>query len=94
MLWRVYKIKEYINITRCYKCHAYGHVSKHCSATQTCECCSSPDHLHEKCPTRTKPKCPLCTRFKRKDTNHSVRSKECPEYKRQLELYKDKVQWT
>lgn len=95
MLWRTYKLKEYINIARCYKCHMYGHVAKHCKAEgDMCETCGGTDHKKEKCGHRDNPQCPNCVKRKRKDVCHSVRSTECPEYQRQVALYRNKIKWS
>lgn len=95
MLWRTYKVREYINIARCYKCHMYGHVAKYCSVQkQICETCGDSDHTRDNCKKKEDPQCPVCIRHKRKDVRHSLRSKTCPEYLRQVELYNQKIQWT
>ena len=93
MMWRFYRTKEF-NITRCYKCHGYGHIAKFCDTPeQLCSMCGSKDHLRNDCPKKNNPECVNCVRDKRKDTKHEVHNRECPEYKRQLELYNNKIQW-
>lgn len=95
MMWRAYRVKEYINIARCYKCHVYGHIAKHCGEPkQLCETCGSTEHTREACKDKDSPKCPICIKHKRKDVEHSLRSKNCPEYIRQVELYKNKIKWS
>ncbi|XP_053993909.1 uncharacterized protein LOC128884518 [Hylaeus volcanicus] len=95
MFWRSYRLREYLNIARCFKCHMYGHVAKYCTTPkQLCEHCGQPDHAREDCKKKDHPQCPACVRLKRKDVDHSVRNKSCPEYLRQVEIYRNKVQWT
>ena len=94
MMWRSYRTKEFVNITRCYKCHGYGHIAKFCnSPDQLCSMCGSKEHLRNDCPKKNSPECVNCVRAKRRDTKHEVHNRECPEYKRQLELYNNKIQW-
>jgi len=93
MMWRTYKIKEYLSIMRCFKCHAYGHISKNCESPDLCEICGGKDHKKATCKLEDTPSCVNCIRNKRKDTKHSVRSEICPEFKRQMEIYRHKIKW-
>lgn len=89
--WKAYKIEEYINIIRCFKCHGYGHIARHCIAPKKlCVVCGEPDHLKEEC-KRSEPSCINCVRTNQVETRHDLRSKECREYIRQVELYKDRI---
>lgn len=91
--WRTYRIKEYLNITRCFKCHGFGHISKVCrNPEQLCETCGDKNHVKKDCKKKDF-QCINCTRNRRKELNHSVRSIECPEYKKQVEIYLNKVRW-
>ncbi|XP_039315181.1 uncharacterized protein LOC120359851 [Solenopsis invicta] len=92
--WRRYRVKEYVNVVRCFKCHLYGHTAKVCSAPdQICETCGSKEHLKKDCDKGAEPSCINCTRARRKDNKHSVRSKDCPEYLKHVRVYHNKVQW-
>lgn len=94
MFWRTYRIKEYYNVTKCFKCYGYGHIAKHCEQKeQRCENCDSCEHEKAKCDKKDEPTCANCLKTKRKNTNHSVRSKTCPEFLRMLEIYKTKIKW-
>jgi Arginine methyltransferase-interacting protein, contains RING Zn-finger len=90
-----HRIKEFINITRCFKCFAYGHIAKNCTEPeQLCETCGETGHVKNDCPKKDKkPVCVNCKRAKRKEHEHNVRDLKCPSYKRQLELYYKKIQW-
>lgn len=94
ILWRSYRVKEYLNIMRCFKCHGYGHKAENCeSSEQLCECCGDKGHFKKDCPTKNTPKCINCIRNRRKDYFHSVRDSSCPEYKRQVDIYRNKIKW-
>ena len=79
MMWRSYRTREYVNITRCYKCHGYGHIAKVCnSPDQLCSVCGSKEHLRADCPKKNddnSPKCALSA------GNHTANYKGCEIYK-------------
>jgi len=92
MQWRTYRFKENLNIVRCFKCHGYGHFAKYCNIKeQLCENCGVQDHIRTECPRKEKPQCINCIRNKRRETQHKVKSSDCPEYKKQIERYKNKI---
>lgn len=94
MLWRSYRIREYLNIMRCFKCHGYGHKAVNCgSMEQLCENCGDREHLKNSCPKKDAPRCINCIRSRRKDIVHRVKDVNCPEYKRQIEIYRSKIKW-
>jgi len=67
--------------------HGYGHIAKNCEATdQLCENCGSKEHLKATCTRGGTPSCINCVRNKRKETNYSIRSALCPEYKRHVDI--------
>jgi len=67
-----YRIKTFINITRCFKCHGYGHPARNCTADQLCEKCGEAGYLRAAC--SAKMVCVNCKRGKRKEINHSVKT--------------------
>ena len=92
LMWRSYCVKDYINVTKCYKCHGYGHIAKSCnSQDQLCSFCGSNDHLRKDCRKKEHPVCINCTRARRKDVNHVVHDQNCPEFKRHVELYLSRI---
>ena len=94
MMWRSYRTQEYVNITRCYNCHGYGHIGKVCnSPDQLCVACGSKEHLKNDCPKKGYPECVNCIRAKRKDRKHVVHSKECPELQKQKDLNNNRIHW-
>jgi len=94
MEWQIYRVREFINVIRCYKCQGYGHTAKVChSAEHLCELCGKQDHMKQDCPQKETPTCVNCARSRRRDFQHPVRSKMCPEYIRHVEIYRSKVKW-
>lgn len=92
LMWRSYGIRNYVNVTKCYKCHGYGHIAKACSSqSQLCSFCGSDDHLRKDCRRKESPVCINCTRAKRKETGHVVHDQKCPEYMRHLDLYLNRI---
>ena len=93
MMWRSYRTREYVNITRCYKYHGYEHNAKVCnSPDQLCSVCGSKDDLRNGCPKKGRPEYVNCSRAKGKDSKHEVHSRD-PEFLRQMELYNNRIQW-
>ena len=94
IMWRSYRVREFLNITRCYKCHGYGHIAKYCnSPDQLCSLCGSKEHLRNDCPRKSHPECINCIRARIKEVTHKVHSKDCLEYQRRVELYNNRIQW-
>ncbi|XP_017794532.1 PREDICTED: uncharacterized protein LOC108576113 [Habropoda laboriosa] len=91
--WQVHSVKEFMNVSRCFKCLGFGHSTKKCEVTQqVCEHCAQAGHLRQDCPaSKAAPKCICCTRAKRRSTDHSARDRNCPEYLRQVEILRSKI---
>ncbi|CAL7932822.1 unnamed protein product [Xylocopa violacea] len=92
--WHSCSIRDYIQITRCYKCQSFGHISKHCQAkVDTCGHCGQDGHSFGSCPKKQQnPTCVNCKRAN-KPHDHSSRSKECAAYKHAIEVYLTKVDY-
>ncbi|KAG8239475.1 hypothetical protein J437_LFUL018983 [Ladona fulva] len=84
--WTSHYLKDYIGVTRCYKCQGFGHTAQNCrEKADTCAHCARTGHTIEDCPRKNKREvCANCNRFG-KDDDHSTMDKECPAYKYALE---------
>ena len=81
--WRACKVKEFVNVLRCHKCFAFGHMMRECNVENRLrEKSGDSGHLKDKCKNATV--CRNC-RLRRKKCYHSVLSVECPEYVRMQE---------
>lgn len=75
-----YRVVEYVQIVRCFRCQSYGHMSSCCSGTQTCPRCAG-EHRLADC-TITTESCANCLReVSEADANHRVDSTDCPSFK-------------
>lgn len=89
-----YKIKTFVNITRCFKCYGYGHAAKNCTTEhQICEKCGEEGHMKANCSSKIS-YCINCKKGRRKELEHSVKDVKCPEYLKQLDLFYKRIQWT
>ncbi|KAG8238848.1 hypothetical protein J437_LFUL018297 [Ladona fulva] len=86
--WTSHYVKDYIGVTRCYKCQGYGHTAQGCREKDSiCSYCARSGHTFETCPRKdkkSKERCANCHRFGR-DAHHSTLDRECPAYKHALE---------
>ena len=83
MKWRACKVKEFVNVLRCHKCFAFGHMMRECNVeNKLCGKGGDTGHLKDKCKNASV--CRNC-RLRGKKSDHSVLSVECPEYVRMLE---------
>ena len=84
------RVRPYIpKPMRCYACHKYGHLSKHCNIKDTPKCynCNDNKHIHtreDRC--KNESYCINC-----KETGHNSYNRNCQEYKRQIEILTIKV---
>jgi len=43
------KVRDFMQVARCAKCHDLGHVAKHCSGEERCGRCGATDHKNADC---------------------------------------------
>nr|XP_015840434.1 PREDICTED: uncharacterized protein LOC107399195 [Tribolium castaneum] len=86
--WKSLHIRDYLRITRCFKCQKFGHVSTCCNSEKQCGYCASNDHESVTCIFKneeTKYKCSNCKRAGQQNLNHSAGSTVCPIYNHRLQ---------
>lgn len=92
--WHACYVHDFVAVTRCYKCQAFGHVAKYCKASiETCGHCAESGHPQKSCPNAKKePQCVNCKRAG-KPHNHSSRMKECPAYQIAMKTQISKIDY-
>ncbi|XP_047995545.1 uncharacterized protein LOC125233535 [Leguminivora glycinivorella] len=77
--WSSCLVKDFTTLTRCLKCHFYGHAAKTCRQPElTCGHCSNLGHSDKECPNKAEdPKCATCSLFK-KQSHHQTGDPDCP----------------
>ena len=90
--WYSLRIRDNINVSRCYKCQDYGHVSKHCRAAKDISGhCGTEGHTFKNCPNTNKN--PKCIKKRGREHEHSTRSRECPSYNIALENHINRIEY-
>lgn len=86
--------REWISLTRCNKCQAFGHIARDCSAKDdNCSYCGEKGHRFEDCQVQKAsgpPKCYNCERAKQK-SDHPATYRNCPAYLRGVERLRDQT---
>lgn len=81
-----YRVVRYVPVVRCFKCQAYGHMSRQCSGAQVCAKCAG-DHDLKNCDSSTI-RCGNCySKDQAADCSHMTTSRDCPvflDYKKSL----------
>jgi len=81
--WRMCRVQEYAGILRCFKCCGYFHFAKDCVKKEACGLCAG-QHITKDCNSTTNKK--------NLKSDHSAYDNDCPCLKREIELYKSKIQ--
>ena len=76
--WVNCRIRERIDVRKCFKCWAFGHMAKDCKGTDRSKCClrcSEEGHMRKACKNK-EARCVLCSERR----NHPTGSFACPAY--------------
>lgn len=95
--WKVHNVRDYMRISRCYKCQKFGHIAKHCTAQKHCGYCSSADHQSRECPNAKDPEaytCVNCARLGKTGQKHHTGDITCPVYLKRLQDAIDSTEYT
>lgn len=92
--WKRCRVFDAINVIRCFKCNKFNHKAADCKGNITCSKCSGP-HDTKACEidSFTCSNCKFAVeKLKMKiDTNHPAWSRECPVYRKKLEMQQKKT---
>lgn len=79
--WVNCRIRERVEVKRCFKCQGYGHLARTCSGPErknNCWKCGGENHRAKDC--KEKPSCMICKGNGAKDAQHTTGSSKCPAY--------------
>lgn len=73
------RLEDYVRVLQCYKCLAFGHISKQCTASALCGHCAGP-HEMRTCQRKSNvAACGNCKRWRQEELAHSaLDGKNCP----------------
>jgi hypothetical protein len=84
--WNACRVRDFIAVSRCYKCQGYGHIAKYCRiGYEICAHCAERGHSTKECTSRDKnANCVNCRKAGKKG-DHAASNADCPIYKKALE---------
>lgn len=93
--WDRCRIFDGTDVIRCYKCNGFNHKAAECNNEEVCYKCHG-KHKSKECKNEIVSKCLNCIHMKKTrnlelDENHTTISKECPVYKKKLEIKKKNI---
>ena len=102
IFWSRNTVKDFISITRCFKCLGFGHTRNHCTVSDDqCSTCAGA-HSHLNCKSKTIINCINCLKHNQNnknpnfipfDTKHNALYSECPSLKRIKNLIISKINY-
>jgi len=94
--WQSCRVKDYIDVPRCYKCQRHGHIAKYCaSAKVSCSYCAG-EHDHKECQEKNNKEkvcCANCQREGKQDMKHDAGWKKCPAYQVAAKRYNERIDY-
>jgi hypothetical protein len=92
--WVNCRVREKLEVTRCYKCLGFGHTANRCSGpdrSKLCFKCGGQDHRANTC--KATESCFLCAEagLKGDSVLHAARSGRCPAYKQALQKLRSRI---
>ncbi|KAG7197406.1 hypothetical protein KM043_018840 [Ampulex compressa] len=84
--WMSCKVRDHLQVSRCFKCQSYGHIAKHCKAAEEiCKQCSKSGHRGTDCPEADKKAVCINCKKSHREFHHKAGSKKCPSHVAALE---------
>lgn len=94
--WQGCRVKDYVDVARCYKCQRFGHIAKFCQSEKpSCSYCAG-EHEFKDCndkKNKEKECCANCKRERRDNSNHHVGWKKCPAYEKAMRMKNQKTDY-
>lgn len=94
--WKICRVQDYVGILRCFKCCGYYHFAKDCVKKEACGLCAG-QHMTKDCNSSAR-KCVNCEdkikkiKIRNLKSDHSAYDNNCPCLKKEIEMYKSKMQ--
>ncbi|CAH0385438.1 unnamed protein product [Bemisia tabaci] len=95
--WQAAEVGDFNQLTQCFNCQLYGHVSKECKAPTRCRWCAEAGHSGEQCPGWDNPDhfvpvCFGCQKHKLRGPPHDAGDRNrCGYYRRKFEAHKESI---
>ncbi|XP_046673231.1 uncharacterized protein LOC124362614 [Homalodisca vitripennis] len=93
--WESCRIKDYVDLARCYKCQRFVHVAKFCTNDKpSCSHCAK-EHVFKDCKNTKKEeaRCANCSREDRLDARHPASWRGCPAYEKAVKRYNEQIDY-
>ena len=90
--WYRCRVEEYQAVMLCLNCGNPGHRTTVCDKPKVCFKCTKEGHVAKGCNAKEFT-CINCQQEGKKDVKHSIYSKDCPTYKRELNWQIRKTRW-
>ena len=90
------RVEEFLQITRCYRCYGFGHVSAKCRVPQeVCGHCAKEGHTYKDCGKKKEEKseCINCKKRGTGNRGHEAMDPGCPEYHKATEVLKARTNY-
>lgn len=95
--WQAAEVGDFNQLTQCFNCQLYGHVSKECKAPTRCRWCAEAGHSGDQCPGWDNqhhfvPACFGCQKHKLRGPPHDAGDRNrCGYYRMKFEAHKESI---
>lgn len=95
--WQATEVGDFNQLTQCFNCQLYGHVSKECKAPTRCRWCAEAGHSGDQCPgwdnqDHFVPACYGCQKHKLRGPPHDAGDRNrCGYYRKKFEAHQESI---
>ena len=97
--WHICNMRDYVAVSRCYKCSKYNHRAIDCRGEETCPLCMEGQAIKACTAQPSDYKCVNCVNFNKQNGNAKVRQnyssldKTCPSLQAAIQKYKLNIEY-